>query len=418
MKNMAGKKILILGGGTAGTIMAHHLCRQKSLRDWHITLVDESPDHIYQPGLLFVPFGKYTLPQITRKKQNLLPKRVSWMNTGIEAISPETDTVHLQGGIQLAYDILIVATGCRTVPSETAGLEGDGWLKNVFDFYSPAGAAALFPALQNFTGGDLVVHITEMPIKCPVAPLEFTLLADWFLTKKGIRSKTHLSYVTPLSGAFTKPVAAKVLGDLLERRNISVVPEFHIEQIDPAGKKMISYGGTEVPYDLLVTVPTNMGSPAVEKSGFGDELHFIPTDPGTLQSKIKPNIFVLGDATDLPSSKAGSVAHFQAEVLTANLVAYIENRPWPQNFDGHANCFIESGFHKGFMVDFNYEQEPLPGRFPVPVIGPFALLKESWLNHLGKLLFRFVYWYVLLKGRGIPFVQARMSMRGKNKEIR
>ncbi len=166
------------------------------------------------------------------------------------------------------------------------------------------------------------------------------------------------------------------------------------------------------PYDVLITIPTNMGDDCIGRSGMGDELSFIPTDRETLRSKQFENIFVIGDATDLPSSKAGSVAHFQADILIENLLSAIDGREMKAKFDGHANCFIESGFGKGILIDFNYDIEPLPGKFPLPGVGPFSLLKETRMNHYGKMMFRWMYWNLLLKGRPI-FVPSKMSLAGK-----
>lgn len=251
-----------------------------------------------------------------------------------------------------------------------------------------------------------------MPIKCPVAPLEFLFLADWFFTEQGIRDKVDLTFVTPLPGAFTKPKAAAILGDFLDKKNISLVTEFNAGSIDSANNKLVSFDEHEVDYDLLVTIPTNMGDAVIERSGMGDELNYVPTNKHTLQSKAHENVFVIGDATDLPSSKAGSVAHFQADVLTENIQRAIDGLPLLEEFDGHANCFIESGFGKGLLIDFNYDVEPLPGKFPLPGIGPFSLLQETKANHWGKMMFRWAYWNLLLRGSELP-IQAQMNMAGK-----
>ena len=393
--------------------MAHHLVKRLNLKQWQVSLVDASDNHYYQPGFLFVPFGVYEEDDILRRMETLLPRNLLWVKKHAQEIKPDRNTVSFADGSELRYDILIVATGSTIAPSETKGMEGPGWRESIFDFYSPEGAKALRPALQKFSGGDLVIHITEMPIKCPVAPLEFAFLADWYLTRAGLRARTKITYLTPLSGAFTKPVASKALGHLLEQKGIRVVPEFNVERIDGQKKSIASYDGTEIPYDLLVTVPTNMGDSLLERSGLGDELNFVPVHKHTLQSKAKDNIFVIGDATDAPTSKAGSVAHFQAEVLVENLLRYIDGRALEESFDGHANCFIESGFKKGLLIDFNYDHEPVPGRFPLAGIGPLSLLKENRVNHWGKLAFRWIYWNLLLKARKIPAVSAQMKMSGK-----
>ncbi|RME90265.1 MAG: NAD(P)/FAD-dependent oxidoreductase [Candidatus Hydrogenedentota bacterium] len=407
------KKLVILGAGTAGTMIANHLHKRLKHKDWEVTLLDPNPDHYYQPGFLFVPFGIYSIEDTKKPKQKFIPSGMQLVQKGVEAIEPDKNQLILEGGEKLSYDILIVATGSRIVPEETEGMKDRLWRKKIFDFYTPEGAVELYKALQNFEGGDLVIHLTEMPIKCPVAPLEFSFLADWYLTKKGLRNKTRITYVTPLSGAFTKPVTTKVLGEVFARKNIALEADFMVEHIDNEKQKLVSYDEREVPFDLLVTIPTNMGAKVIETSGFGDDLYFIPTDHGTLQSKVAENMFVIGDATNVPASKAGSVAHFEAEILIENILAYIDGKEFPEKFDGHANCFIESGFKKGFLIDFNYDHEPVPGKFPFAGIGPLSLLKESRLNHLGKMAFRWIYWNMLLKARKIPGVTARMKLSGK-----
>ncbi len=406
------KRLLILGAGTAGTIMANHLNRKLDKKDWKITIVDEYPQHYYQPGFLFIPFGTYTKEDVVRDKVSFLPKSVEYIQKEIDLIEPEKHSVRLKDGVQLDYHILIVATGAKIVPDEIEGLS-DGWGENIFDFYTIEGSMALAEKLKTFEGGKLVVHLAEMPIKCPVAPLEFTFLVDWFLHKKGIRKDVDLTYVTPLSGAFTKPNCSQVLGYLLKEKNINLVTDYNVESVDAGKNQMLSYDGKTVDYDLLVTVPTNMGDPLIARSGMGDDLDFIPTDKHTLRAKSHDNIFVIGDATDVPASKAGSVAHFQAENLTENIMSFIGSKPMRSFFDGHANCFIESGFGKAFLIDFNYDVEPMEGAFPLPVIGPFGLLKESRLNHLGKLAFRWIYWNVLLKGYPMPLVSSHLNTMGK-----
>jgi sulfide:quinone oxidoreductase len=408
------RKIIILGAGTGGTIMATLLSRRLRGRDWSITVIDRDNDHYYQPGFLFIPFGFYSKEDILKEKSKFLPRNVEFLVAEIERIDPAGNAVLLADGRRMSYDFLIVATGADIAPGETPGML-DGWRETIFDFFTADGATALAGKLRDFPGGRLVIHVNEMPIKCPVAPLEFAFFCDWCLRRHHRREAIDLVYVTPLSGAFTKPVASAVLGKLLEERKIEAVTDFNAERIDAGARKIVSYDGREVPYDLLVTVPTNMGSELIERSGMGDELRFVPTDPKTLRSRDYENVFVIGDATNLPSSKAGSVAHFQSELLAENVMRAIEKKPLDPAFDGHANCFVETGRRKAVLIDFNYETEPLPGRFPLPVVGPLSLLKSSRLNHLGKLAFRWIYWHMLLKGRPIPFVPARMRMAGKKR---
>jgi len=409
------KKLLILGAGTAGTIMANKMVGALDRKQWHITVVDRDGDHHYQPGYLFVPFGIYSPQDIIRPRRNYLPKGVDVIFSGIETIDHAKNQVNLSNAQVLDYDFLVIATGAHPDPSETEGLGGAGWRRNVFDFYTLEGATALYHHLKEWKGGRMVINIAEMPIKCPVAPLEFAFLADWWFTTQGIRDKVEIEYVTPLSAAFTKPKAAELFGGFLGKKNIKLIPDFALASVDPAANKIVSWDEREIPYDLLISVPVNKGDEAIARSGMGDELNFIPTDKHTLRSKVADNIFVIGDATDLPSSKAGSVAHFQADILFENLLDAINGRPLSASFDGHANCFIESGFNKGLLIDFNYETEPLTGKFPLPGIGPMPLLKESRLNHWGKMMFRWIYWNMLLPARPIPLMGSAMSMRGKIK---
>jgi sulfide:quinone oxidoreductase len=416
------KKIVILGAGTAGTMMANHLVRKVEKKDWSITIIDQHRTHYYQPGFLFIPFGKYTEKDVAKPKEKFIPQGVDFLEEKVQLIDHKNNCVHLENGEKIPYHLLIVATGARIVPQEIEGLLDGGWQKNVFDFYTIEGAKALRDKLATWEGGKMVVHFAEMPIKCPVAPLEFTFLSDWFFHKKGIRKDVELTYVTPLSGAFTKKACSDVLGHLLGDKQIKLVPDFDIERIDGKTNQMVAYDDTKVDYDLLVTVPTNMGDQLIARSGMGDDLNFIPTHKNTLQAKNHENIFVLGDAADVPTSKAGSVAHFQAEVLTKNILRFIKKEPLLEESDGHANCFIESGFGKAFLIDFNYDIEPVEGKFPVPGLGPFSLLRETRINHLGKLAFKWMYWNLLLKGRAIPGSSSQMSLRGKkldhlNKEL-
>ncbi len=408
------KRLLILGAGTAGTMMANHLNHELDREEWEIDIIDERQEHHYQPGYLFLPFDIYEPEDIIKPIKDFIPKGVSLINDAIDRIVPEENLVKMVNGDQLHYDVLIIATGAKIAPEEISGMKGEGWQKDVFDFYTFEGSLALRNKLRTWEGGKLVVHITEMPIKCPVAPLEFAFLSDSYFINKKMRDKVEITYVTPLGGAFTKPKATDRLQHLLDEKNINIVSDFAIERVDNDAKVIRDYGGKEVPFDLLVTVPTNKGDAVMERSGLGDDLNFVPTNKATLQSKNWQNIFVIGDASNIPASKAGSVAHFEAEILTENIKRYIKGEPLKEEFDGHANCFVETGHGKALLIDFNYTHEPVEGTFPFPGVGPLRLLKESRMNHMGKLAFRWIYWNMLLKGTHIPFVSATMQEAGKN----
>lgn len=406
------KKLLILGAGTGGTMMANKMRKELPREEWDITIVDQEKTHYYQPGFLFIPFGFYKKADVIKPKQNFFPIGVNAIFDTIDMIDAQANKIHLANGKVLIYDILIIATGARIRPDETPGLKDEQWHKSIFDFYTIEGAEALASFFKTWEGGDLVVNVADNPIKCPVAPLEFLFYADAFFTERGMRDKVKIKYVTPLTGAFTKPRSAKLLGSLLESKNIEMVTDFFLGEVDNEKKIIRDFGGREEKFDCLVSIPLHNGDPVISKSGLGDEFGFVKADKHTLQSVLFKNIFVLGDAGNFPSSKAGSVVHFQSEILTENLVCYIEERPFTGKFDGHANCYIETGFGKGALIDFNYDTEPLPGYFPFPGIGPFSLLKESRLNHYGKLIFRWIYWHILLKGKEMP-IETHMTMAGK-----
>ena len=409
------KQIVILGGGTGGTMTANRLRRRFDADDADIHVVDRDNRHVYQPGLLFVPFGLAQVEEIVRPRRRQLREGIVFHETEVESVSIERDEVLLADHNVLPYDVLVVATGVRLLPEETDGLTGPGWNERVFTFYTPDGAEQLQRALERFDGGRVVVNLVDMPIKCPVAPLEFAFLTDWFFRERKIRDRVELVYSTPLDGAFTKPIASERLGGLLAEKEVELVTEFNAGEVDGVGGKLLSYDGRELDFDLLVTIPLHGGAPYVERSpGLGDALGFVPTDKQTLQTQAKPNVFALGDATDLPTSKAGSVTHFEGEVLTENIARFLAGKEIDSGYDGHANCFIETGFHKALLIDFNYETEPLPGHFPGSVGLP--LLRESRLNHLGKLMFQWVYWHALLPGREIPGIGPAMPTAGKKRE--
>ena len=406
------KQLLVLGAGTAGTMVVNRLNRLLDREEWKITVVDQHETHYYQPGFLFIPFGMYGKNDVVKPKRDLIPSNVEMVKAAVDVIEPDQNRVKLANGRLLNYDFLVIATGAQTRPEQTPGLHEDEWYKSIYDFYTVEGALALAKHLRAWQGGRLVVNVVENPIKCSVAPIEFLMLADWFFHEQGIRDRVELIYATPLPGAFTKPIASRYLGDILEQKGIKVVPEFLVEHVDPDVKKLAAYDETEVEYDLLVSVPLNMGDEAIGRSGMGDELNFVPVDKHTFLSPKWSNIFVLGDAAAVPTSKACSVAHFAVDCFAENFLRYIDGLEMLPTFDGHANCFIESGFGKGLLIDFNYDVEPLPGRYPLPGVGPFALLQESEMNHWGKMLFRWMYLNILLKGQELP-LPARMTMAGK-----
>ena len=408
------QRIVILGGGTGGTLVANRLRKSLAGEATEIVVVDRDDRHVYQPGLLFVPFGLATVDEIVRSRRAQLHSGIRFIEAEVDHIEVDGDRVVLADGTGLDYDALVVATGAVLQPGETEGLADLGHLRRVHTFYEPTGAAALGAALSAFEGGRLVVNMIDMPIKCPVAPLEFGFLADWYFRERGIRDRVELTCVTPLDSAFTKPVSSERIGGLLSEKGIELVTEFNTGEVDDAGGRLVSYDGREVAFDLAAVIPLHGGAPFITRSpGLGDAVGFVETDQATLQAKVKPNIFAIGDAAGVPASKAGSVTHFEGEVLVENLLRHLDGQPLDATFDGHTNCFIETGFHKALLIDFNYDTEPLPGHFPG--VAGLPLLKESRLNHLGKLMFQWFYWHVLLPGRDVPGLGSDMPQRGKER---
>jgi sulfide:quinone oxidoreductase len=404
------QQVVILGAGTGGSIMANRLRKQATRGELSLTVIDPAAQHIYQPGLLFLPFGQITEKQIVRPSRNFFHRSVHYFQQAVQSLDAAARAVTLGDGSVINYDVLIIATGTKIAPEETEGLTGDGWYTNRFDFYTLEGARALRPALEKFTGGHLVINIVDMPIKCPVAPLEFAFLADAFFHKRGIRDKVRISYVTPLDAAFTKPVAAKVFGDFLSKKGIELVSEFNTGRVE--GNQLISWDERTVDFDLLVTIPLHSGADFLKGSEIADDLGFVRVNKGSLQNEKYPEIFALGDAANVPTAKAGAVVHFESELLSENILRFLRKEPLLADFDGHANCFIETGHGKATLIDFSYDTEPLPGKFPYAGIGPLQLLKETRINHWGKLAFRFIYWYILLPARWLP-IGRHFTMKGK-----
>jgi sulfide:quinone oxidoreductase len=411
----AAGTLVVLGAGTAGTMLANRLVRQLPT-SWQLTVVEVSGTHRYQPGFLLLPFGDEPAARLERAVDDCLDRRVDLVRAEVDHVAVEDRHVVLADASRLPYDLLVVATGVSPRPDEVPGLT-DAWVwrRSAHEYYTLEGAVALREALRRFRGGRVVVHVAEMPVKCPVAPLEMAFLLDDRFRRLGTRADVDLVYATPLPGAFTKPVASRLLGGMLESRRIALESDFVVERVEPHEQRLVSYDGRELPFDLLVTVPPNLGADYVARSRLGDELNLVPVDPHTLQSRDHPEIFAVGDATDAPTSKAGSVAHFQVDVLAENLLAVVAGRPLSARFDGHANCFVESGRGRALLLDFNYDTQPLPGTYPVPRVGPFRLLAETRANHWGKKAFRWIYWHVLLPGRPLP-LPSHMSMTGKQLE--
>jgi sulfide:quinone oxidoreductase len=405
------RKVVILGAGAGGTMVAANLMRELDNGDWQITLIDKDEQHHFQSGYLFIPFGIYSREDVLKPKREFVPPGIDFVVDNVIKINTEQRRLETERGDNYDYDYLVISTGCRIVPEEVEGMM-DVWREDIFDFYTLDGATALRKKLKYFDSGKVVLNIAEFPYKCPIAPIEFVFMADWFFQMNGVRDKVEIEFVTPIDNIFTKPVAAKALAAFAEKKNIKVTPYFDLAKVNPKEKTIESHKGEKVGYDLLVSIPPNFGDKALTDSGMGDPMGFMQVDKHTLKAQNADRIYVLGDATNVPTSKAGSVAHFMSYTVVENLVREMEGHEPLPTFDGHATCFLSSGFEKAILLDFNYDVEPLPGKFPFPGLGPFSLLEDTFGNHWGKMMFKWVYWNLMMKGLELP-LEAQFNIAGK-----
>jgi sulfide:quinone oxidoreductase len=407
------KNLVILGSGAGGTMVASKIRKELDTSEWRITIIDNDEIHHYQPGWLFIPFGVYKPEDCAKPKREFIPEGVDFVLDEVVGVAPDKRQVEGKKGTY-NYDWLVIATGCRIMPEEIEGML-DGYGKNVHNFYTLYGAMALQKALKYFDSGRVVLNIAEMPFKCPVAPIEFVFMADWFFTEKGVRDKVEIELVSPLDGMFTKPTAAKTFKGFAGLKDIHFTGSFDIAQVNVDENTIESHKGDKVNYDLLVAIPPNFGAQYVEDSGIGDPMCYVDTDHFTLKAKNYDHIYVIGDATNVPASKAGAVAHYESDTVVENLIREIDDQEPKPTFDGHATCFICSGYERALLIDFNYKVEPLPGKFPFPGLGPFSLLGDSYFNYYGKMMFKWVYWNLMLRGNELP-LENQMTMAGKMRQ--
>jgi sulfide:quinone oxidoreductase len=392
-------------------MVAANLRKELDEGEWQITLIDKDEQHHFQSGYLFIPFGIYSKDDVLKPKRDFVPKGVDFVVDNVTKVDTDQRRLETAKGDNYDYDYLVVATGCRIVPEDVEGMM-DAWGEDVFDFYTLDGAVALRKKLKYFDSGKVVLNIAEFPYKCPIAPMEFVFMADWFFQMNGVRDKVEIEFVTPIDNIFTKPVAAKALRAFADKKNIKVTPYFDLAKVNAKEKTIESHKGDKVGYDLLVAIPPNFGDKAITDSGMGDPMGFMQVDNYTLKAENQDRVYVLGDATNVPTSKAGSVAHYMSYTVVENLVREIEGHEALPTFDGHATCFLASGFEKAILLDFNYEVEPLSGKFPFPGMGPFSLLDDTFGNYWGKMMFKWVYWNLMMKGLDLP-LEAQMNIAGK-----
>ncbi|HEY7702940.1 MAG TPA: FAD/NAD(P)-binding oxidoreductase [Candidatus Limnocylindrales bacterium] len=382
-------RIVILGGGVGGTLTANLLVKRLRPRlksgEVTITVVDQTGEHIYQPGFMYLAMGGERAANLHRPERALLDSRVSLVVGEVKKVDERRRMVHLLDGQRIGYDYLVLATGSRIVPESI-----DHFTTEAYHFYTAEAATRLRSALDAFDGGRIVIGIAGMPYKCPPAPLEVAFLIEAELRARGLRERSELHFCSPIGRAFTIETVSDMATPILENRGIELHTFFNVEAIDPTRKVVQSLEGEELPYDLLILVPPHKGAQFLIDSGLAPAPGgWLPTDRATLQVGGRPDVFALGDATDLPLSKAGSTAHFEAPVVVERISAAIEGREVDHgrgDYLGKVMCFFEIGDGKGTLLQFDYEHPPKPP-------------KPNQLWHLGKIVFNKTYWHTVPKGR-------------------
>jgi sulfide:quinone oxidoreductase len=383
------QRILILGGGVGGTLTANLLVRKLKSRldrgDLEVMVVDATGEHVYQPGFMYIAMGGERASNLQRPERSLLDKRVTLVVGEVARVDEANQVVVLKDGLPLGYDQLVIASGSRIVPEAI-----DNFDTEAHHFYTPEAAAKLRAALDAFTGGRIVIGIAGMPYKCPPAPLEVAFLIESELRDRKLRDKATIDFCSPIGRAFTIESVSEMATPILEEKGIELHTFFNVEAIDPERKVVQSLEGEELGYDLLILVPPHKGQQFLMDSGLAPAPGgWLPTDRHTLLVGGRPNVYALGDATDLPLSKAGSTAHFEAPVVAERIAAAITGRAPAgkhADYEGKVMCFFEIGDGKGTLLQFDYDHPPRPP-------------KPNHLWHLGKIVFNKTYWHTVPKGR-------------------
>jgi sulfide:quinone oxidoreductase len=373
-------RVVVLGGGVGGTLAANLLAKELG-RDVKVTVVDHTGMHVYQPGFLYVALGQANGRWLARDERTLLRRDVDLAVERAVRIRPDAGTVELERGGSLEWDYLVIATGARLVPDAVPGLA-----QGAHGFYSLEGAQRLREALRAFRGGRIRVGIAGIPYKCPPAPVEFVLMLDGYLRKRGVRERSEITLLSPLNRAFTIESASKLVQPIMERRGIGLQTFFNVESVDPSAGAVESLEGEKAEYDLLVLVPPHRGQLVIDHSSLGDPGGWLPTDRHTLQLEGHERIFAIGDATNLPISKSGSTAHFEAPVVASRISSQVHGSAPKTNYGGRVMCFLETGDGRATVLRFDYEHPPTP---PRP--------SRAW--HAAKWMFNRLYWETVPQGR-------------------
>jgi sulfide:quinone oxidoreductase len=374
------QKIVIVGSGTGGTIIANRL-RRKLKERADITIIDPSFKLIYQPGFLFTMFGKDKTENLIKDARKYLPKQVNAVEDRVTFVDTKERIVRTEKSGEFPYDYIVLASG-----SKLAFDSVDWWDNSIQHFYTPEGAEKLYEAIEEFDEGKIVVSIADLPYKCPPAPVEAAMLLDSYFKERKIRDKVEIAYTSPLGRAFSIETTNTRVEPYLEEKNIELHTFFNTDEVDTEEKVIYSIEDDDLDYDLLIMIPPHSGQDFLTESGIAPGRGWIPTDRFTLQVKDQERMYAMGDATDIPTSKAGSTAHHEAPVITQNIFDEIEGREPSAKYDGHVQCFFVTEFGKSMFIDFDYENPPKA-----------SPTRRIWYRF--KQLFKPIYFRLVVTGR-------------------
>ncbi|WP_158855213.1 NAD(P)/FAD-dependent oxidoreductase [Halorhabdus sp. CUG00001] len=375
-------EIVVVGGGTGGTVLANRLAERLEpaidAGEARVTVINDGEHQHYKPAYLYVPFGKKTVEEAKRPLTDLLDRRVELRIDRVTGIDTDGKSVTLEDGDELAYDHLVMATGASLDPEEVPGLTEGG-----HHFYGPEGAEALRDELADFDEGHLVLSVIGVPHMCPAAPLEFVFMADDWFRKRGIREDIEITYTYPIQRAHGLQSVADWARPKLASRDINLETFFNADRVDPDAQVLETMEGNELDYDLLVAIPPHTSSDLVSEGGLGDT--WIDVDRATLEAEQAEDVYAIGDVADVPTSKAGSVAHYEAGVVADRIASRVRGQTPTSVYDGKTVCFIETGMDEATFVEFGYGDEP-------------AMREPSKPVHWAKLGYNESYW---LTARGL-----------------
>ncbi|TYL37994.1 pyridine nucleotide-disulfide oxidoreductase [Natronococcus pandeyae] len=377
-------RIAIVGGGTGGTVLANRLASELrpelEAGDVELRLITADPEHVYKPTFLYVPFGKKTVDDATRPIEELVDRRVTLTIGEVVGVDTDGKTLSFADSSILGYDQLVLATGATLEPEAVPGLAEGG-----HQFYGPEGAERLRDELAAFTEGHLVLSVVGVPHMCPAAPVEFVLMVDDWLRERGRREDVELTYTYPINRAHGLESIADWATALFEERDITLETFFNVEEIDPDERRIETVEGRALGYDLLVAIPPHAGSDFVSEAGLGDD-GWVNVDRHTLEATNAEDVYAIGDVADVPTSKAGSVAHYEAGVVADRLASRARGTVPTATYDGKTVCFLEAGMDEATFIEFSYGEEPFVREPSKPLHWAKLGYNESyWLTARGLL---------------------------------